>query len=1499
MVHKVHVISPIAIDMGAKNTGIYLNHFEEGEDPTTSHNAVGSTLVIDSNSITWSQEQRTTKRHQVRTSKRRKLAKRLLHLILQQHYGLNLAQGQIAFLNGLLNRRGYTYLVEELDEALVKQPHVANYFCQQFPEIFTEAAAFYRDFLELSNDFEQASQLHEKLTLSKTEAKQAIEEKENKQSFAEAYTNIKEALTKQIKSENEGHKYRAEYLKNIHTDIHNTELLNPIIQKISANDLANLIGNISNLQLRVLRKYFNDEAMKTGDIWKPEKLRVVFFKWIRGWHAKQENEKQNRAQILHLQNSDRAMIEILATLDPKKTIPPYEDQNNRRPPKDKTLRLKPSSLDKQLPDWETLTQSLIQHYCLPPIQENHIEKIDITENLQACTSVQKRQKETQARHILANALHRILDRTSLLDPYKLRWQVNHSTTKDALKAKQRLNKHSQNQADTLIDFAAKYYQEVEMAKQGLWSDNEHTLFYCCDTNPPQKGNIQHKLVGHILREDFTPERLQTFIDECWNVRINRSTMKGLAKKIEDTRKDYGNAFNHIARTIQNRRYVSNHQSVSEQQQTHWQNYEQTHSDVITAIENAELIATTLDEYLKHNKQSKYNNPFSIAQLYNHLETEKTGFSKTDKFNTEENAWRDKEEQLDVLNAQGHPETRTASNGVRLTADSIRPFDGMLARILDRQAYEIATLKIEQIEKANIDPHAELLVPILMEQNRFKFEQDLAEIKANGKKKNDAAQKLEKQQANWQTKTDRIQKNKRCPYNGQIIGKGEIDHIIPRSQSRKQGGVIFNSEANLIYCSGEGNHQKGDQRFHLAQLHPSYLIEIFETDKVASIEQQIRDFVTALNTNDVVSFHTLDATEQNYLRHALFLPELDHHTFPILNTRFKTLVNGTQGYLGKKIRKLLQEKYPNIQVKTYQVDAQDVSQIRTTLGTYDPKYAKQDRQGAHSHVVDAALVLAAALQNEKIAQELKTIHTTELSERGEWLSALMPTGSDVKRINRKSKYRKKLESTQIFKEGIYGERFMPILIFDEKLHYGFTPDNAALIKPNKKHGFSSFEDYFELLKPFLYTGKKNNKTPVVGNLADNSQYDYLTIDKTKALEHLQKCAKQVCTETEMQQAVQLEKLRYSIEKKEIKSVLLKDKKFIEALDDKKFKVASIELPAKADWLRLINHPIKDCFGETTTLKNCFGLSIQVEIDQPEMVNFWQMLSQESGITIETLQHHLFKRTPKGELAAKLAIIPKRVFEQKMKEIDTLQTLKNNARLQSSFGVEFKRQADRIPQQSWQALFKAFFHTDKLKNQHTHKQIRKDYSLPIVSAPSGGFRIKRKNPVTQEPVYQVSGIEGFATKGLDSELQKPAHIDQLMQSENIAALETMHKIEHACYYDEWRSIPVPDELAEQVDLIEFALGSKDRFNIRLSLSMTQLMALAPAITSYTQLPAEIQDQLWKFKKSKLLDSDLLGKPRSNLFLEQVHPHRIVFSYKVDSTTAVMKEAYKKGQPITEAR
>lgn len=1485
------IISPIAIDMGAKNTGVYLNHFEQGEDPTTSGNSHGRTIVIDGKKITWSQAARTQKRHQVRTGKRRKLAKRMLKLILKSVYDLRPERKQAEFLMGLLNRRGYTYLVEWLNEAEVNQRFVAEYFAEKHGAFFKSADTFFDDFLALSNDVGKSQKLLAELTLSKRESKKEVED--DKQSFADAYDNIKKVLIDQIKSEVDGHKYRAEYLKNIKADIRSSALLKPLFTGgFTAEKLTCLIGNISNLQLRVLRKYFNDAGMKAGDKWEPAKLHALFFRWVWSWHVKQAFHKENRKKLLELKTTD--IVEVLTTSNPALTIPPYEDQNNRRPPKDLTLRLKPAGLDKNLKGWEGVVRGLIKRYCLPPVCKGGIESIIITEMLKDNARPQKikgKSQETPERQELADALHRILDRTAKLDPYQLRRLRFAGNATDTQESRELLDKHSGGRAADVIELAKKYYEEVDTAKQGLWSDSADSLFFRCNTNPPHKNKIHHHLISHIVGEELDEKKLQKFLDECWRKKTGRSTIMGIAKRAEDERKKYGNRFKHLVeRQVWLNDEPDRELETEKEHGVDGKRVLKTRNDCLAA---ADLIAG----HFGHDDAKKkiYANVFSLAQLYNILETQIKGFSRTDRWNTIENAWRSRKDGRDENN-------EPVANAVRLTADSIRPFDGLLDRIISRQAREIAKMKIEQLQGLGVTQSDPVFVPIFMEQNRFQFEEGMADIKANQKKKTAAQKNMVSQEKRWNSKSERIKgASNLCPYTGEEITAGEIDHIIPQSQSKQGGDVVYNSEINLIYCSREGNFRKGAERYDFDRLNGGYLESVFGAADKEKIKADIRNFVGDLDRNNFV-FHKLGEQEKEYLRHALFMRELDSKTFPLLNMRLKTMVNGTQGYLGKQLRKLLQNDYPQVEVKTYQVGAQEVSELRKSLGDAEPGFAKSDRQGAFSHVIDAALTMAAALQDRRISKELQTVDVSALDlsalgERSAWLKELLPAQADVQHIERKPKYRKDISSTQIFKEALYGERFLPILLDGSKVCMGFDMSNCAQIKIKQSA-------YFDALKPFLYFGSDKNMRAPTEDLDHWQQrakeskrgYLYFPVNKGKALAHLQKCAKAPCADEEADQAGKLNMLRYCVEKKSIKSVLLKgdqSKTFISSLDEIKFGIATgIHLPAKADWDRLIAHPVKDRRGKSTTLKDYFGKKEQVLVADPAAANLWTDLHKESGLDVGFLKENLLKKNEQGELSQVPGIIPKGVLKAKARENQRLAPLEASAMLDKWLGKNLKIEEDHIPASSWKNLQESFFRAHR-HNAGRHKSVRKVYSLPVVSAPSGGFRVKRENPMTKETVYQVSSVAGFATKGLDSSLKQEAPIDELQKSKNIAPVGALYQEPPASVvdFDEWREIDLSDsQLESKISSLRYAIGSKVRFHIRVQMPFQNFRKLDDSIGDWKEIPVELAKPA---NFTAYFASGLLGKPRSTLRVEKISAEYVAFSYIVESTKKEMKIAFTKAQ------
>lgn len=85
---------------------------------------------------------------------------------------------------------------------------------------------------------------------------------------------VKKVVDEFDKQQNQGNLPRAKYFEKLMLEIEcNLKIKNFFTcNHLLINEMQNLIGNLSNYQLKELRRYFNDENMKDGDIWKPEQL---------------------------------------------------------------------------------------------------------------------------------------------------------------------------------------------------------------------------------------------------------------------------------------------------------------------------------------------------------------------------------------------------------------------------------------------------------------------------------------------------------------------------------------------------------------------------------------------------------------------------------------------------------------------------------------------------------------------------------------------------------------------------------------------------------------------------------------------------------------------------------------------------------------------------------------------------------------------------------------------------------------------------------------------------------------------------------------------------------------------------------------------------------------------------------------------------------------------------------------------------------------------------
>ena len=157
---KSELVSPIAIDLGAKNTGVFFAHYEAGSRLDQIEKS-GEVYQLGSNSYTYLMAARTAKRHQKRGYDRRQMAKRLFRLIWEQHFKLPWdkdnkdVQQTISF---LLNRRGFSYLTEEYDPvALQEMPNEAKkLICDRLNLPFSDDLNFHELLLGWTNEGESS-----------------------------------------------------------------------------------------------------------------------------------------------------------------------------------------------------------------------------------------------------------------------------------------------------------------------------------------------------------------------------------------------------------------------------------------------------------------------------------------------------------------------------------------------------------------------------------------------------------------------------------------------------------------------------------------------------------------------------------------------------------------------------------------------------------------------------------------------------------------------------------------------------------------------------------------------------------------------------------------------------------------------------------------------------------------------------------------------------------------------------------------------------------------------------------------------------------------------------------------------------------------------------------------------------------------------------------------------------------------------------------------------
>lgn len=1166
---KKTVYSNIAIDLGGKYTGCvsYTSSILPSADDI---NAFIIEMPDEGKGIQYTVKARTQKRHMVRSLDRFKKARKLIYLVISSIIKRELTDSEEEAISALMKRRGYTRLEAEIDLDVLKDCPV-DLFAQYLGDLFDENQPLYDQFCQKCNDLEPAKALKKALASEELDKalKSSVLGKVEKTLYKSAFKTMVEAADNIINTCEFGNKHRKQYLSDIKDDINKDSRLSDIVRSFGNSEkLYKCIGNISNLQLRALRWYFNDISMKGAPKWNPESFKKVWIRAYKFFHYSKEDHQKARDLIKKIESPEASEV-LLCSVDPLDTIPPYEDQNNRSTPTDLTLLLSPKSLDDKYGNlWEVWAEKFCKLY---PNLTYQLDDIVKTTDRKSRIELKNSTSYTQRKIFNAYVMQRLFDLSAnKKEPITMlrAWCRDPSNPK-LFETSKIVHSIVDNEAD-FYKLVQSYYNEVEMAKSGLWSVVESPLLEISGIHPPMKNKVISTLVGNVLgiNNDFDYEKFL----EVWKSPIKgRKTLKSICRDIEELRKDYGNTFKieydaavYASKdkskplTSDQKNLVDFYHLIEEVSPIVWNNIS---PDPLSEI--------------------KFNNPFSFSQLYTIIETETNGFSSNCVAVNKEN------------NARMQFLSGNQALCSRLPAETVRPFDGALGKILERQAYEIAKLKSAEIKKLDSLNDSVINVGIVIEQNTFEFTESIAKIKKSKiwKKIQKRSQSgISRQLEHWKTKDQRVKDASKgfCPYTGEPISElsnGEIDHIIPRSFTKSSMGTIFNSEANLIFCSKNGNQTKKENLYTLRDLSPNYLNAVFGSSDIVNIEKAIDSTVSEVSKkNSRFLFDMMNEKEQACCRHALFMPRSNAYQIVVaaLARSYSTRVNGTQSYFVKAIISKLKGELSSwlkshnstLNFFAYKVDPSDVHSTRENLSKLNPFLVKQEIQPITSHSIDALCVLSVASTVESISEKISENGSLAFLSNLDNLEKVLPKQYRIVRIEKKTFSNKDVpESRKLFKDTIYSEHFLTVMTLKDQLKVGFnwnSTDNGNSVEIVKGQ-----KEFIELLAPFF------TKKVVI----DDSFHSY-KIDKIKAFNFTHKYLSHELADNQMtkRQYELLNSLHYTTLNTDVSTIYSQNKfkecKEIMKKDYFEIKVKfpswlktdgrkSLELPSKLEWESVVS------------------------------------------------------------------------------------------------------------------------------------------------------------------------------------------------------------------------------------------------------------------------------------------------------------------------------------------